>query len=90
EKVEREIESFNRLSQQLFAHFNQKSQQQIATAKWQMEISDKKIICYLENEQYRGELSETTAKLIDNLKTALLGTSYGVYYEKGIIEIRSK
>lgn len=89
-RIEASVQEMNYLLEQLFTHFNNQTGQQKTVPRWEMEISDTRIACSLNDPQYYDAFPESTRYLLNSLTSALLGTSFEVFYNPGRIEVRRR
>jgi hypothetical protein len=89
-RIEEKIREVNYTLKQLFDYFNQQTAQQKPAPQWEIEFTDTRITCALNDPAYREDFPESTRLLLNSLENILLGTPYGVFYQQGEIEVRRK
>ena len=85
QSVERKMKEANRLLDQLFTYFNERTHQQKKIPHWTVHASDTTITCILQD--YR-DFSHSTLYVVRDLENIVLGTGLNVFSSPGRIEIR--
>jgi len=90
QQIESNIQEVNFLLEQLFTYFNRESGENKPIPRWNIDATDTRITCSLNDPQYLGAFPESTRYLMNSLENAILGTPYSVFHDGGIIEVRRK
>jgi len=90
QRIESNIQEVNFLLEQLFSYFNRESGENRPIPRWEIDATDTRITCSLNDPQYAGAFPESTRYLMNSLENAILGTPYGVFHDNGVIEVRRK
>lgn len=90
QRIESDIQEVNFLLEQLFTYFNRETGENKPIPRWNIDATDNRITCSLNDPQYVGTFPESIRYLMNSLENAVLGTPYNVFHDGGIIEVRRK
>lgn len=88
QKVRTQVGEVNRVLAHLFEFFNKQTHQQKQPPQWNIESSQKAILCTLQGSSESFE--QSTFYLVNDLENIVLGSAFEVAHTPGRIEIRQK
>jgi hypothetical protein len=88
QKVQARLDEANAVLARLFSYFNSETREQKEPPQWRMKFSERTIVCTLVGTRSPRQFQQSTDYLVKDIQNIALGSSLGVSYSPGTIDIR--